>query len=200
MLNHYEVDGKLDICQGFIPYNYKLAPLYIRNILHTLIPASTQSIYVLGIGSNRITGDSLGSFVGTLLHNLYPSHMKILGSLASPLDATTLGHELSRTKFPKKSFVITVDSVLGTIETKNSMLIRKGPFKPGAGLGHHFPSIGDCSVMGIVHEKDVSAESSLIFTNLHLIYTMAINIAKGISLAVRQFFNYPSDQPLLTLP
>ncbi|MED1202218.1 spore protease YyaC [Heyndrickxia acidicola] len=200
MLNHHETCGKLDMNKGFIPYNDKLAPLYIRNILHTLIPSSTQTIYVLGIGSNRITGDSLGSLVGTLLHNLYPRHMKIIGCLASPLDAVTFIPRLSHTNFPEKSFVITVDSALGTIETKNSMVIRKGPFQPGAGLGHSFPFIGDCSVMGVVHEKDAAAENSLVFTNLHLIYTMAINIAKGISLAVRQFYRYPSDEPLLVLP
>lgn len=50
MLNRYEVDGKLTMSEGIIPYNHKLAPLFIRNTLYSLIPEGTEHFYVIGIG------------------------------------------------------------------------------------------------------------------------------------------------------
>ncbi|RBW68330.1 spore protease YyaC [Bacillus taeanensis] len=184
--------------EEIIPYNHKLAPLFIRNTLHALIPEGTEHIYVVGIGSNLINGDSLGPFVGTLLRDLYPDHLTVRGNLQSPLDATTLVPEISRMILPKNSFVIAIDSVLGTAKTLNSIVVREGALLPGAGLNQHLPPIGDCSIMGVVLENNPAIEKGeLFYTNLHLIYTMAANIAKGISLAVRQYFNYPSNQPIL---
>jgi putative sporulation protein YyaC len=180
-----------------IPYNERLAPLFIRNSLYSLIPEGTKHIYVVGIGSNLISGDSLGPFVGTLLRNTFPDHLTVLGNLECPMDATTIVPEISRRIFPKNSFVISIDSVLGSVDFVNSIVLRHGPLQPGLGLGQDLPSIGDCSVMGVVLTNEAVLGSALLYTNLHLIYTMAMNIAKGISLAVRQFFHYPSDQPIL---
>ncbi|KKI90603.1 sporulation protein [Bacillus sp. SA1-12] len=185
--------------EGIIPYNHKLAPLFIRNTLYSLIPEGTEHIYVIGIGSNLINGDSLGPFVGTLLHDLYPKHLSILGNLQSPLDATNLVPKVSQFNLPENSFVIAIDSVLGSEGIVNSIVIRDGSMQPGKGLGHNLPSIGDCSIMGVVLENNPGLETSLFYTSLHLIYKMATNIAKGISLAIRQFFHYPSNHPLLLM-
>jgi putative sporulation protein YyaC len=183
--------------ETLIPYDHKLAPLFIRNTLYSLIPEGTEHIYVVGIGSSRINGDSLGPFVGTLLQKLYPKHLTVLGNLQTPLDATTLVPELSHMILPAKSFVIAIDSVLGPKAIVDSIVVREGSMFPGEGLGQNLPAIGDCSMMGVVSEKNFAVERSLLYTNLHLIYTMASNMAKGISLAVRQYFNYPSTNPLL---
>jgi hypothetical protein len=51
--------------------------------------------------------------------------------------------------------------------------------------------------MGVVLGNTPEKVSSLLYTNLHFIYTMALNIAKGISLFIRKYFQYPSDHPLL---
>lgn len=180
-----------------IPYNHKLAPLMIRNQLHSLIPEGTQHIYVIGIGSNLISGDSLGPFVGTLLSNLFPDHLTVIGNLQSPMDAKSLVPNYARLSLPDNSFVVAIDSVLGSTGYVNSIVIRESSLLPGIGLGNQLPPIGDCSVMGVVLENDPTLQTSLFYTNLHLIYTMATNIAKGISLAIRQYFNYPSNHPIL---
>ncbi|OAS88610.1 hypothetical protein A6K24_16160 [Metabacillus litoralis] len=185
--------------EGIIPYSHKLAPLFIRNTLYNLIPEGTEHIYVVGIGSNLINGDSLGPFVGTLLQDMYPNHLTVLGNLKSPLDATTIVPRFSGIALPNNSFVVAIDSVLGSEGIVNTIVVREGSLRPGSGLGHNLPSIGDCSVMGVVLENDPAVESSLFYTNLHLIYTMATNIAKGISLAIRQYFKYPSDHPILLI-
>ncbi|MFC0470421.1 spore protease YyaC [Halalkalibacter kiskunsagensis] len=180
-----------------IPYNHKLAPLHIRNNLYSLIPDGTEQIYVVGIGSNLISGDSLGPFVGTFLRDLFPNHLTVVGNLEHPLDATTLVPTFSQIKLPTNSFVVAIDSVISTEGFVNSIVIRDGSLLPGEGLGQKLPPIGDCSVMGVMLREEPMNISSLLYTNLHFIYTMAMNIARGIALLVRQYFRYPSDHPIL---
>ncbi|MEC1524261.1 spore protease YyaC [Neobacillus niacini] len=182
-----------------IPFNDKLAPLYIRQALYSLIPDTTEHIYVIGIGSSRINGDSLGPFVGSLLKNNYPDRLTVLGNLRAPLDATTLVPELAQHSFRKNSFVIAIDSVLGSEELVNSLVVKDGSIVPGFGLGNVLPPIGNCSITGVVTENNPALKDSLLCTDLHLIYTMATSIAKGISLTVRQYFRYPSDRSLLVV-
>jgi putative sporulation protein YyaC len=196
MNNRNAMDVRLTRFDRIFPFNHKLAPLFIRDTLHSLIPEGTQHIYVIGIGSNVINGDSLGPFVGTLLHNRYPNHLTVMGNLQYPLDAQTLVPKFSRMTLPKNSFVIAIDSVLGSEGIVNSIVVQNGSLLPGSGLGKKLPPFGDCSIMGVVLENDPAVECSLLSTNLHLIYTMATNIAKGISLAVRQYYKYPSQHPI----
>jgi len=191
------LDVKYTLSERIIPFNHKLAPLFIRDSLYSLLPEGTEHIFVMGIGSNVINGDSLGPFVGTLLQNLYSNHLTVFGNLQFPLDAQTLEPRISRMTLPKNSFIIAIDSVLGSERLVNSIIVRNGLMLPGSGLGKSLPPIGDCSIMGVVLENDPLLESSLLSTSLHLIYTMAMNIAKGISLAVRQYFKYPSQHPIL---
>lgn len=198
-MNTLYVNQKKHGMNKLIPYNHKLAPFFIRDSLYSMIPEGTEHIYVVGIGSNKINGDSLGPFVGTLLEGLYTEHITVSGTLKDPLDAETLEYKLAQITFPVNSFVVAIDSVLGSEQSVNSILIRKRPLHPGEGLGNKLPQVGDCSVMGVVL-KNVPLETRTLFlTDLHLIYTMAMTIAKGISLTVRQYFQYPSNQPLLIL-
>jgi putative sporulation protein YyaC len=180
-----------------IPYNDRLAPLYIRQALYARIPDGTEHIYVIGIGSSRINGDSLGPFVGSLLKNNFPNHLTVLGNLQAPLDATTLIPELGQFAFQKNSFILAVDSVLGSEEFVNSIVVKDGPIVPGVGVGNILPPIGNCGITGVVLENDPALKNSLLCTDLNLVYTMATSIAKGISLTVRQYFQYPSYQPIL---
>jgi putative sporulation protein YyaC len=182
-----------------IPYNHRLAPLHIRQALYSLIPDGTEHIYVVGIGSSRINGDSLGPFVGTLLNNCFTERLTVLGNLKSPLDATTLVPELTPITFRRNSFVLVVDSVFGSEEMVNSIVVNGGPMVPGIGLGNILPPIGDCSIKGVILENDPALKNSLLCTDLHLVYTMAAAIAKGISLTVRQYFKYPSDHSILQI-
>lgn len=182
-----------------ILYNHKLAPLHIRNYLYSLIPEGTEHIFVACIGSNQINGDSLGPFVGTLLSNNFRNRLSVIGTLETPLDASTMMSKFSNIFLPPNSFVIAIDSVLGPKSFTESIILRGGALQPGKGLGHELPLIGDCSIMGVVQENNSDSVSALFHTNLNLIYKMSSAIAKGISLAVRQYFNYPPNHPILLL-
>jgi putative sporulation protein YyaC len=182
-----------------IPYNHRLAPLYIRQALYSFIPDGTEHIYVVGIGSSRINGDSLGPFVGTMLNNCFTERLTVLGNLQFPLDATTLVQEVTPITFRRNSFVLAVDSVFGSEEMVNSIVVNGGSMVPGIGLGNILPPIGDCSIKGVILENDPALKNTLLCTDLHLVYTMAAAIAKGISLTVRQYFKYPSDHSILQI-
>lgn len=197
MIKQAQEKHTLTMLDKIIPYNDKLAPLLIRNTLYSIIPKGIEHIYVVGIGSNQISGDSIGPFVGTLLQDKFPDHLTTLGNLQFPLDASNLEQELAQISFPNNSFIIAIDSVLGSKKIVHSIVIREGSMRPGEGLGNHLPAVGDCSIMGVVLENDQTLQSSLFHTNLHLIYTMTMNIAKGICLAVRQYFHYPSHYPII---
>ncbi|WP_413299472.1 spore protease YyaC [Bacillus sp. 1P10SD] len=190
---------KHPLLESAIPYNHSLAPLFIRDTIYSLIPEGTQHVLVACIGSNRISGDSLGPFVGTLLNNSYSNHLSVIGNLQNPLDAATLIPELSRFVIPQNSFVIAVDSVIGSVDFVHTIIVREGLLQPGAGLDKTLPPMGDCSIMGVTIDRESAIEDSLIYTNLHIVYKMATNIAKGISLAVRLYFQYPSSHPVLPL-
>ncbi|WP_084786690.1 spore protease YyaC [Bacillus tuaregi] len=200
MISNYHESKEMLTVEKLIPYDNKLAPFFIRDRLYKLIPEGTEHIYIVGIGSNKINGDSLGPFVGTLLEGLYANHVTVSGTLRYPLDAETLESELKQISFPDNSFVIAIDSVLGTERFVNSIMIRNGAMQPGEGVGNCLlPKVGDCCVMGVVLHNVPEETCSLFLTDLHLIYSMAMTIAKGISLTVRQYFQYPSHQPLLGL-
>ena len=53
------LDVKYTLSERMIPYNHRLAPLLIRDSLFSLLPEGTEHIFVMGIGSNVISGDSL---------------------------------------------------------------------------------------------------------------------------------------------
>jgi putative sporulation protein YyaC len=182
-----------------IPNHHHLGPLMLRNALLSLIPEGTKRFVALCIGSNRISGDSLGPFVGTLLDQVYPEHLTVMGSLCSPLDAQSIANILPGTTFPKDAFVIAIDSVLGKRENLHSIVVRQGPLVLGRGLGNKLPSIGDCSVMGVVVEQGKMAEYELVYADLHLVYSMAVKVAWAIALTVRQYFHYPADSALFPI-
>jgi hypothetical protein len=124
MYKQKDMDTRISMLEGIIPYSHKLAPLFIRNTLYNLIPEGTEHIYVVGIGSNLINGDSLGPFVGTLLQDMYPNHLTVLGNLKSPLDATTIVPRFSGIALPNNSFVVAIDSVLGSEGIVNTIVVR----------------------------------------------------------------------------
>ncbi|NNV05162.1 spore protease YyaC [Geobacillus sp. MMMUD3] len=178
-----------------IPYSDPLAPLLIRNELFSLLPAHIGHLTVVCIGSNRINGDSLGPFVGTLLENVYPDHLTVIGTLQAPVDATNLRFVHERLN-ERGSYVLAIDSIVGPRPFVHTIAIRPGALAPGTALGHSLPSIGDLSIMGVMME-DTADMSVLPYTNLHIVYQMAKVIAVGLSLTVRQRYGYETSAPLL---
>jgi len=179
-----------------ISYDNRLAPLLIRNNLFACLPPTTEQIILLCIGSNRINGDSLGPFVGTLLTGLYPQHLTVIGTLKEPLDATNLEKTVNRLDIPPSTCVLAVDSVIGMQSYVHTIAIRPGPLAAGSALQKNLPAVGDVSIMGVMLEENTEL-NELPYTNLHVVYQMARSIAAGIALTVRQRFSYETTAPVL---
>ncbi|ADI27514.1 spore protease YyaC [Geobacillus sp. G4] len=179
-----------------ILYSDPLAPLLIRNELFSLLPAHISRLTVVCIGSNRINGDSLGPFVGTLLENAYPDHLTVIGTLRQPVDATNIRRVSEQLQNEHGAYVVAIDSIVGPQPFVHTIAIRPGALSPGTALGKSLPSIGDISMMGVVME-DTADMSALPYTNLHIVYQMAKVIALGLSLTIRQRYGYESSTPLL---
>ncbi|MFX3659069.1 MAG: spore protease YyaC [Ectobacillus sp.] len=181
-----------------IPYNDPLAPLFIRNSLFSFLPNEIQKLTVLCIGSNRINGDSLGPFVGTLLQDAFPQHVTVIGSLQNPVDAPHLEKAVAQLDERSGNFLVSVDSIIGSKEHVHTIAIRQGALRPGSGLGKNLPAVGDASIMGVVLEESDNPFHALSYTNLNIVYQMARSIATGIALAARQHFGYEAHLPLLS--
>lgn len=179
-----------------ISYNDPLAPLLIRNYLFSLLPPYVDHLVVIGIGSNRINGDSLGPFVGTLLANLYPKHMTVIGNLKQPVDATNIKETIKQIRTTPSTYTVAIDSVVGVSDYIHTIVIRAGALAPGSALGKQLPAVGDISIMGVMME-DCEGVGTLPYTNLHIVYQMAKAIALGISLTVRQRFGYEPASSIL---
>jgi putative sporulation protein YyaC len=179
-----------------ISYDNPLAPLLIRNHLFSLIPPYVDHLIVLCIGSNRINGDSLGPFVGTLLANLYSKHMTVIGNLKQPVDAMNIKEMIKQIRTTPSTYTIAIDSVVGVSDYIHTIVIRTGSLAPGSALGKKLPAVGDMSIMGVMMEDDKDA-AALPYTNLHVVYQMAKAIALGISLTVRQRFGYEPASSIL---
>ncbi|MFC0295984.1 spore protease YyaC [Geobacillus jurassicus] len=179
-----------------ISYCDPLAPLLIRNELFSLLPNDIRRLTVVCIGSNRINGDSLGPFVGTLLENVYPDHLTVIGTLKRPVDATNIQRVHQQLPKEPNSYVLAVDSIVGPRPFVHTIAIRPGALAPGTALGHSLPSIGDISIMGVIMEDSADIDT-LPYTNLHIVYQMAKAIALGLSLTIRQRYGYAPSAPLL---
>ncbi|GLH63454.1 spore protease YyaC [Parageobacillus sp. G301] len=177
-------------------YDNPLAPLLIRNYLFSSIPEYVDHLVVLCIGSNRINGDSLGPFVGTLLSGLYPKHMTIIGNLKRPVDATNIKEIVKQFPASPSTYTLAIDSVVGISDYIHTIVVRNGALTPGSALDKNLPSVGDISIMGVMME-DCENIATLSYTNLHIVYQMAKAIALGISLTVRQRFGYESTSSIL---
>lgn len=180
-----------------IPYDRPIAPLLVRNGLFSCLPKHIEQIAVLCIGSNRINGDSLGPFVGTLLNGLYPEHLQIIGNLKQPIDATNLEATIQNLSLPPHTWLLAVDSIIGKADYVHHIVVRQGNMRPGSALGKQFPAVGDASIMGVVLEEGDVISNTLPYTNLHVVYEMARAIATGIALTARQYFNCDRNERIM---
>jgi putative sporulation protein YyaC len=135
---------------------------------------------IVCIGTDAVSGDSLGPFVGTLLKQKnIPAF--IYGHLDNPITA----QNVSRLQgFIKKthpdSKVLVIDSAVGKAEEVGLIKVTDSGIKPGLGADKDLPFVGDVSIMGIVESKGRATVERLKTTRLRLIWEMANIISEAI--------------------
>ena len=134
----------------------------------------------LCIGSDRVTGDSLGPFVGTLLLKSQPA-LPVLGTLTDPVHALNLRDTLC---FLSEKFsghpVVAIDASLGSRMHQEFLTIGSGSLEPGAGVDKILGSAGDLFITGIVAPTGPLPQLNLQTVRLSLVMRFAECIAKAV--------------------
>ena len=140
----------------------------------------------LCIGSDRITGDSLGPYVGYNLSGCRLPGTALYGTLESPVHAMNLSSTLTDIYQNHKSpLVIAIDASLGTKKHLGFVTIGNGKLYPGAGVHKQLPAAGDIFITGIVSYAGMLEHFSLQNTRLYTVISMANAITDGILYAYR---------------
>lgn len=135
-------------------------------------------IRFLCIGSDRVTGDSLGPLIGYKLKKYLPSNL-IIGSLADPVHALNLSQTLDALG-KEPVFLVAVDAALGEPEHIGCITVSKGSMQPGLGVSKHLPKVGEISVTGIVGSIYSPESSVLQDARLSLVMDLADSITLGL--------------------
>ncbi len=157
-------------------------------------------ILFLCIGSDRITGDSLGPLIGYKLEQrlLDPAAAgcvpyQVLGTLSRPVHAlnlrSTLG-SLSRIKAPY--LTIAVDAAVGSLDSVGSITLSNRPLTPGEGVNHALPSVGQISVTGIISDENSKLPFHLQNIRLYAVMQLAECIYQGL---LTFLYSYSSQLP-----
>ena len=171
--------------------------------LFTSCRKNFDELVILCIGSDRITGDSLGPLVGHSLSKMPLKFTCIYGTLAQPVHALNLNKTISmlKNRHPH-SLMIAIDASLGTKSHVGFLTVSKGALEPGLGVHKSLPPVGDISITGIVNIAGAFDHFLLQSTRLATVVQMADSIVSGILLAHRQYFGprlFPAG-PFFQLP
>ncbi|ADG81614.1 sporulation protein YyaC [Thermincola ferriacetica] len=149
-----------------------------------------QEVTILCIGTDRVSGDSLGPLTGTLIKEEYP-WARVFGTLDTPVHALNLEEVTRKIKTMHPSaLVIAVDACLGRANNVDNIVLCAEPLKPGIGVDKELAPVGDVSVKGIVNVGGFMPTMVLQSTRLNSVYNMAKIIAGTIVQALVAHKNF----------
>jgi len=166
-----------------------------REMLRTLgevARARDPCMIVLCVGSDRSTGDSLGPVVGSMLlesgladdataspRPLRRPGLYALGNLDRPVHAANLAEAVELLQ-PARAVVIAVDACLGSADSVGSVVVGRGPLRPGAGVNKALPPVGDMFIAATVNVGGFMEYFVLQNTRLSLVLGMATVISRAL--------------------
>ncbi len=149
--------------------------------LKVIDPTRSRPLVVVGIGTDRSTGDSLGPLVGTKLVAAAPPGLHVYGTLDEPVHASNLNGKLEEIRrLHHNPLIIAIDACLGQVESIGSVTLAAGAVKPGAGVHKNLPPVGEIHFTGIVNVGGYMEYFVLQNTRLSLVMRMADLIAQAI--------------------
>ena len=111
-----------------------------------------SEIVFLCIGSDRVTGDCLGPYVGYRLSQYQIPGIFVYGTLNQPVHAVNLSHITdSIASAHPSALVIAIDASLGEKRHLGYVSIGNGSLYPGAAVQKDLPPVGDIYITGIVN-------------------------------------------------
>lgn len=138
------------------------------------------------IGTELVTGDSLGPLVGHRLSRLNPRQVFVYGTLQEPIHALNLNQRLGEiAKRHPAACTLAIDASFGLRRHLGTVAIQPGPLYPGLGVEKELPPVGNISITGIVCTTGPHANTRLKDTPLSLIVPQVDIISDGILAASR---------------
>jgi putative sporulation protein YyaC len=153
----------------------------ISNFVLNLINMSGKKhlpITFLCIGTDRVTGDSLGPMVGTFLK---ANEIKnVIGCLDNPVHAKNLQTVIENID-AEKTLIIAVDACLGQPDHVGNINVSLGTIQPGTGVGKEYlPAVGDIAISPVVNFGGFMDFIILQNTRLSVVYNMARKISAAL--------------------
>ena len=155
--------------------------------------SDSKEIVILCIGSDRVTGDSLGPLIGYKLQNTHCYNPKLLrrtarkkmhiyGTLDFPVHAMNLESKIKEINFLHPDIpIIAIDASLGNNKYLGYITVGVGSLHPGTGVHKQLPSIGDFYITGIVGSAGAFEQMTLQTTRLAIVMKLADTVATGLS-------------------
>lgn len=139
------------------------------------------------IGSDRVTGDSLGPLIGSELRKALKKDIPVYGTLEMPVHALNLEDALAAITLQHPDhLIIAIDASLGTRAHQGYITMGKGSIQPGAGVDKALGSVGDIFITGIIGVASPLSHLTLQTTRL----SSVIAVAEQISAGILQTLNY----------
>lgn len=178
-----------------------------RHLSEMLEEFSLPPVFVC-IGSDRVTGDSLGPMIGSWLQSRYHGELSVYGTLELPVHALNLDETMEQIQKTHKGCpVVAIDASLGTREHQGYITVGRGSICPGAGVNKSLSAVGDLFITGIVGVSGRFSHLSLQTARLSWIISIAEQIAEGIQYACAPYaseniphshFTYAAPSPAAT--
>lgn len=164
----------------------KMLAAQLGQLLSVICSPGVYPVFVC-IGSDRVTGDSLGPLVGSKLYYCSDFSLPVYGTLDFPIHALNLQDAMRAIKrFHPGSPIIAIDASLGTKRHQHYITVSSGSLRPGSGVDKNLMEVGDISITGIINISGEFAQLILQTTRLSTVMALADCICEGILLACGQ--------------
>ena len=146
-----------------------------------------SELVFLCIGTDRVTGDCLGPFVGQQLSSCSTPDFTVYGTLFQPVHALNLTamYSFIRKRHPE-ALIVAIDASLGQKKHLGYVTIANGALYPGAAIHKQLPSVGHIHITGIVNTAGMLEQLTLQTTRLSTVISIAEQISNGILLMIPQ--------------
>ena len=150
-------------------------------------PHHWTDLVFLCIGTDRVTGDCLGPYVGHRLSSFFFPGIYVYGTLVQPVHALNLCDTRKEilSRHPD-SLIIAVDASLGQKKHLGYVTIANGALYPGAAVHKKLPPVGHIHITGIVNTAGMLEQLTLQTTRLSTVISIAEQISNGILLMIPQ--------------
>lgn len=149
----------------------------ISSALYRVLKGETPIICC--IGTDAVSGDSLGPVTGTMLKNKLLGKTYLYGTLDKPITAKDVPYASRFIRaFHPETPILAIDAALGEAGEVGNVKISASPVKPGLGVKKDLSEVGNCSIIAVVEEK--RRRELLSSVRISLIYRLAGEISDGI--------------------